>query len=498
MPSRGDPVSSEGWDVALGAAVRALGLGMWRLDFARQVASWDATAAELLQREGPESTQAFTQWLTAGLGGESLPQWSEDEEWVSPPVRFRGPQSPRYIRFAGRRKGLVWEGSMHDITREWMLHNRVAEAERLEVIGRFSAGVAHNFNNMLTIIDACLADAQTRLTKQAQPDPEVIRDIQDAQDAAARAGLVAENLNRLAHPDNEPPETCAVQALCTSALEDLRRVAVENLEIVHSIPQNLWVRQAPGVLEEVLNNLLINANHAVAGREHPKIWVRGTRSDSFSVPSLELVVSDNGCGVAPDVEPYLFQPFVTSKGKAGTGLGLATSAESLRRMGGQLAYREREGGGAEFVIMLPLAPAPPGRNPPRQKSEPVEADLAGRQVLIVDDEPIIRRLVKRILERAGATTTAAGDLASARRALADAPDAVLLDRTLGPERGIDLLPDVRAISPAAQVIFFSGEPVGPEESALVDGVVPKPVGAAALISAISEVLSRVGGEHPDG
>lgn len=216
------------------------------------------------------------------------------------------------------------------------------------------------------------------------------------------------------------------------------------------------------MLEQVLHNLLVDANHAVTASEHPTVWLHGTRSDTFGVPSLELVVGDNGSGVSPEIEPCLFQPFVTSKGKAGTGLGLATAAESLRRMGGQLAYREREGGGAEFVIMLPLAAAPSNPKPLERQPGPGPGDLAGRQVLVVDDEPSIRRLVKRILEQGGANVSTAGDLASARMALAaSCYDAVLLDRTLGPERGIDLVSHVRATAPAAQVILFSGEPVGP-------------------------------------
>ncbi|MGH1346025.1 MAG: ATP-binding protein [Nannocystales bacterium] len=492
-------MSGDHWGPSLEAATRALEVGVWRLDFSADVASWNPVATELLQCASPEPTRTFVSKLEAGLEDGELPAWSEDETWASGPIRFSGPEGRRYLRFAGRREGHVWQGAMLDVTHERMLRLRLAAAERLEAIGRFSAGVAHNFNNMLTIIVACLEDAQTRLTHQAHGDDGVLRDIIDAQQAAHRAKVVVGDLRGLAHSyDNERSELCEVHKLCEEAVEGLRRVAVDGLEFMHSVPAGLWVRQSPGMLEQVLSNLLVNANHAVAGRKSPTIWLRGTGEEVLGVPTLELIVSDNGEGVPADIEPVLFQPFVTSKGKDGTGLGLATSAESLRQVNGQIAYRAREGGGAEFVVLLPLSSPPetsesetrPAMKPPKQTHKTADGDLCGRQVLLVDDEPIIQRLVKRILQQAGASVTTVGDLASARTALDSRYDVVLLDRTLGHERGIELLPDVRANSPGAQVLFFSGDPVGAAEMALVDAMVPKPVGRAALISAVSEALSR--------
>lgn len=485
-------MSKASWDVALRSSARALGLGLWRLDLRGDTASWDAAGAELLNRSGPESVQTFVSWLRAGVGDERLPQWHEDEDWVSTPVAFRRIDGPCYLRFAGRRDGLLWEGSVQDITRERTLSQRVAQAEQMEAIGRFSAGVAHNFNNMLTIIMACLADAETRIGDPDNADQEAIRDIHDAQEAARRATVVVEKLSGLTQAAGDPSEICQVQSVCAGAVEGLRRVAVEGLEIVHSVPPGLHVRQPPGALEQVLNNLLVNANYAVKSSEHPTVWLRGTRNETFGVPTLELIVADNGTGVPPDVEPDLFQPFVTTKGREGTGLGLATASESLRRMGGQLAYRPRSGGGAEFVIVVPLvhprasSPTPKPVEPQRKQAR---GDLVGRRVLVVDDEPIIRRLVKRVLKHEGITVTTAGDLASAKERLTPPHDVVLLDQTLGRERGVELLPALRATSPNTRVLLFSGEPVSSEVLSLVDGVVTKPVGVAALADAVRRVLA---------
>lgn len=481
-------MSPASWDGALRGAADALGLGMWRLDLQSNLASWDAVGAELLDREGPQSAAAFVGWLEAGLGEQSLPDWAHDEEWVSAHLSYRTAEGPRYLQLAGRRSGRLWQGSIQDVTQERMLRQRVVEAERLEAIGRLSAGVSHNFNNMLTIIIACLDDAEGQLVGRQSTDPELVRDIHDAQEAARRASAVVNNMTLLTRSDEEVPrEHRHIQPLCSGALEGLRHVAVEGLNILQSIPADLWVWQPPGVLEQVVGNLLANANYALRSVASPTLWLSAQRSESFGVATLELTVSDNGSGVPPEIEPHLFQPFVTSKGNEGTGLGLATASELVSAMGGQLAYRPRQGGGAEFVIVLPLAASSP-KPEPLSKQGILSGDLYGRRILIVDDEPIIQRLITRILELAGARVTSAGDLASARAVLRRPYDVVLLDQTLGPEEGLQLLPDLRA-SKMTRVLVFSGEGIEPSVMPLVDGVVSKPVGAKALVQAIQNVLS---------
>lgn len=111
-------------------------------------------------------------------------------------------------------------------------------------------------------------------------------------------------------------------------------------------------------------------------------------------------------------------------------------------------------------------------------------------MLIVDDEPVIQRLIERILQRSGAEVAVAGNLAQARAHLASSPDVVLLDRTLGHERGRDLLTDLRSAAPAPCVLYFSGDTVGTAERALVDGVVPKPVPVRVLVATVADALRK--------
>ncbi|MBO6936017.1 MAG: response regulator [Deltaproteobacteria bacterium] len=478
---------SEHWSGALEAAGRALGFGLWRLDLVDGVATWDHVCADLLAMQSPSSANGFLELLGAGLDEGVLPDWTSDREWVSPYVRLHGTEEPRFVRFAAQRRGTVWEGAMQDVTAERMLRLRVAEAERLEVVGRFSAGVAHNFNNMLMIVMAALREVDRTLQRRDEPEGPLRSDLRAAMGAADRAAAVVAELTHLAQRDDGgAQELVEVESVIREALLGLRRVAPDGLAIEVDTTPGLWVRQPAGALQQVLGNLLSNAGYALRGRSRPTVWVCARSTEVFGTKTLEVVVGDNGAGVPKELETRLFEPFWTTKGQEGTGLGLATAAESVRRLDGQLAHREREGGGAEFVIVLPLADAPDSTSlPPKART-----DLDGVRVLVVDDESMIRRLLLRVLQRAGATVTVAGDLAGARSALEPAHDVVLLDRTLGRERGRELVPDIRRVSSTTRILYFSGESVDPEELALVDGVVHKPVASPELVSRVREALDR--------
>lgn len=479
---------SEHWSGALEAAGRALGFGLWRLDLAEGVATWDHACADLLAMQSPSSAKGFVELIEGGLAEGVLPDWTSDREWVSPYVRLQGTEEPRFVRFAAQRRGAVWEGAMQDVTAERMLRLRVAEAERLEVVGRFSAGVAHNFNNMLMIVTAALREVDRSLQRRDEPEGQLRSDLRAAMGAADRAAAVVAELTHLAQRDDGgAQELVEVESLIREAQEGLRRVAPDELAIEVDTTPGLWVRQTPGALQQVLGNLLSNAGYALRGRSRPTVWVSARSTELFGTKTLEVVVGDNGAGVPKELETRLFEPFWTTKGREGTGLGLATAAESVRRLDGQLAHREREGGGAEFVIVLPLADPPSDSAPPRPKAR---TDLHGVRVLVVDDESMIRRLLLRVLQRAGATVTVAGDLAGARSALEPAHDVVLLDRTLGRERGRELVPDIRRVSTTTRILYFSGESVDPEERALVDGVVHKPLPSPELVSRVREALDR--------
>ncbi|MAQ18740.1 MAG: hypothetical protein CMN30_28580 [Sandaracinus sp.] len=485
--SERDGLSGASWARSLGASARALGLGLWKADFESGLADWDEVAGDLFERSGPEAVDDFLARLRAGIEGD-LPDWERDDTWVSAYVRLHHVDAPRFVRFSGQRRGRLWEGAMQDVTHERMLRLRVSEAERLEALGRFSAGITHNFNNMLMIIAACLDGASARL--EARPDDALARDLADARAAADRAASVVAQLAFLARRD-EPrsAEPVNVGLVCADAANGARRLTRDRVRFLVSVTPEAWVRQVPGTLEQVIGNLVTNASHAVRGRDEPAIWIRGERQDAFGVPTIELVVSDNGPGVPADLRATLFEPFVTSKGGEGTGLGLATAAESVRRLGGQLAYRDRRGGGAEFVVILPLCEEAPNATRATPARRSTASDLDGRRILVVDDEPIIRRLVGRVLERAGARVDLVGDLATARRHLGPHHDAVLLDRTLRGERGLSLVEEVRAVTPSPRVLIFSGERVGPEEAALVDGVIAKPIALPELVAAIVAALT---------
>jgi CheY-like chemotaxis protein len=285
-----------------------------------------------------------------------------------------------------------------------------------------------------------------------------------------------------------PAVTLSVGELCDAAVSRLRRVAAEGVRLSIDVQPDLWVRHTRGALDQVLDNLLNNALDAVRGEASPEIELSVRAVQPFGADAVEVRVRDNGPGVPAHLVDTLFEPFVSSKGARGTGLGLATAAELVRRADGQIIHRRPlSGRGAEFLLLLPAVASERREAPPER---PVESKKTGRlggiRVLVVDDEPALAGMVKRMLAREGAEVLTASDSSEALQALQEPVDVVLLDRGLGRERGADLVPRLRAEAGRAALLYFTGGLVPEEERAEVDGVVPKPVRRGELVAVLRE------------
>jgi len=227
-------------------------------------------------------------------------------------------------------------------------------------------------------------------------------------------------------------------------------------------------------LEQVVVNLLSNAIDALRGLKPPRqltvdTWVEDAR--------VSVSVADNGKGVSPEISSRLFRPFATTKGRRGTGLGLYISRQIAREAGGDLVLAPSPGGGARFVLSLPvasgavgtalpLAPAPapasadvaqPPPPPPPTQAAP---SLAGVRVLIVEDEEPVRRPMLRYLARKGAQVEEASDGAEALTRLRERPvDVILADLRMPRMGGMELYAQLEEERPelAARVLFLSGD-----------------------------------------
>jgi two-component system cell cycle sensor histidine kinase/response regulator CckA len=243
-------------------------------------------------------------------------------------------------------------------------------------------------------------------------------------------------------------------------------------------------------LEQVLINLAVNARDAMP--EGGTLTIRSRRLPSEDALALEL--RDTGTGIPPELLPRLFEPFFTTKGEGrGTGLGLATVFGIVQASGGHIRVDSQLGHGTAFVITLPLraAPAPAPVSAPQRPALP-----RGRErLLIVDDEPSVRRSMARLLASLGYAVETAADGSEALAALhASARDLVLTDLSMPRMTGEELAHAIHEFAPQLPIVFMSGNLDSvPLRAKIVAGeleFLQKPVALAELAACIRRVLDR--------
>ncbi|MEP6832210.1 MAG: ATP-binding protein [Gemmatimonas sp.] len=321
-----------------------------------------------------------------------------------------------------------------------VLRRRAEEQGRFAAAGQLLADVAHEVNNPLMAI---LGTAEANLVS-SDLKAETRADFELVREQARRAGQLLSGLLRFVRVGDEPVEIVQLSAVVTRAIDLVAyQFPLHSIECVRKFsPETSPVRTAATRLEQVFVNLLTNAVQAMAklpGRR--KIEVRVWQNGSWSCVSVQ----DNGPGVSADFRDRLFQPFSSTKGSSGTGLGLYICRRIAREGGGDLTYTDANPG-AQFLLTLPAC-EPDAVPTPTPVPRVVQADgglLAGINVLIVDDEDGVRTAIARYLRRSGASVREA---IHGRDALtqvdAERPDVVLLDLRMPVMDGYAFMAEVR-------------------------------------------------------
>jgi len=319
--------------------------------------------------------------------------------------------------------------------------------------------VAHEVNNPLMAISA--------ITQQRLEDDDLRAD--DRQDLlqilrqSRRAGKLLSGLLRFARSAGEPRATTAnISRVVREAIDLVSyQFGVAEIALDAQLDPDLpRVKGDPARLEQVFVNLLSNAIHAVRQVAPPRtITMKSGRDDT----GVWLTLEDNGPGIPVTLQHRLFRPFVTTKGRQGTGLGLYISRQILRDAGGDIEVKPAAAGGAHFLIRLPTAPDTEWLTTPRDQTRPeLPATLAGVRILVVDDEEPLRRPIARFLRRRGADVLEAGDGVEAMERLRAAEgrvDVILADLRMPRMDGVSLQAEIRRVFPglAERIVFLSGD-----------------------------------------
>ncbi|HEY5883861.1 MAG TPA: PAS domain S-box protein [Pyrinomonadaceae bacterium] len=408
---------------------------------------------------------------------------------------FSGDGRLRYARVdnsplvvEGRTTGVL--GIARDITEQKEERERAARADKLRALGQLASGVAHDFNNSLAAI---LGRAQ--LLRRQIRDEALVRNLEIIQTAAEDAAATVRRIQTFARKSPAKEfETLDIAALLTDAIE-ITRTRWENEARLRGLDYEVTLDAEPGQftygsaseLREVFVNLIVNAVDAMP--EGGKLTLSSKRKGD----QLRLQFADTGTGMPEDVRQKIFDPFFSTKGAHGTGLGLSVSYSIIERHDGSISVSSEMNGGTVFTIELPAV---------ELQSESLQVDaeepeIPALSILVIDDEPAVRETLADMLEVMGHRVMLAESGQNALQTLAaNSCDLVFTDLAMPEMDGWETSRAIRKRWAHMKIVLVTGYGTGTVppsgEENLVDGVIGKPFDFSQITQTISTIAIKEG------
>ncbi len=418
----------------------------------------------------PDDVERITRWLDDCLasGGDELS-----------PNEYRGIRKDGRILFV-RTVGVIQRGSgnepkvfatVQDITeqerseaRHQKLQVQLTQAQKMESVGRLAGGVAHDFNNMLSVI---LGYTDLAMSKAAVNDP-LLGELKEIRNAAGRSIEITRQLLAFARRQTIRPQTLDVNESVEGMLNMLQRLIGEDIELSWRPGADLWpVNMDPSQIDQILANLMVNARDALSdvgkitietGNVHVDETSCMEHSDLIPGDFALLAVTDDGRGMDKETLDSIFEPFFTTKeiGK-GTGLGLSTVYGIVKQNHGFIHVYSEPDKGTTFRVYLPRHTGELRSGPKEDAEEPPRG--RGETVLVVEDELSILNVVEKMLDGLGyrvlEATTPAQALARAEEHRGEIR-LLVTDVIMPGMNGWDLADRLQAMDPRLKVLFMSG------------------------------------------
>jgi PAS domain S-box-containing protein len=384
------------------------------------------------------------------------------------------------------------------------LQAQFLQAQKMESVGRLAGGVAHDFNNMLSVI---LGYTDLALMK-IDAGHLLFGDLREIRKAAGRSADLTRQLLAFARKQTIAPKALDLNETVSGMLKMLKRLIGEDIDLVWRPGPDLWtIRMDPSQIDQILANLCVNARDAIAGVGRVTIETENVVIDEdysaalsglVSGEYIRLMVSDNGCGMNKETIANVFEPFFTTKGAGrGTGLGLATVYGIARQNNGFVNVYSEPGQGAVFRLYLPRHAVEITSSPAKSQAEMIPR---GREtILLVEDEPAILNMTARMLERLGYQVLAAVTPGEAEHLARTHPNGIhlLITDVVMPEmNGWELAQKLLTLRPGLHHLFMSGYTANviAHHGVLDEGVkfIPKPFTMQALAAKVREALNSHG------
>ncbi|MES2524947.1 MAG: ATP-binding protein [Gemmatimonadota bacterium] len=504
-------------------------MGTWEYDAREDLIYWSKNAMALLGGPPVDTTEVGVEFLRAvpsefhesiakavgeaKRGSRALSDGRAEFRYTLPDGTERWLYASGELQAGTHELGDRLVGVIVDITERRHLEEQLLQSQKMEAVGTLAGGIAHDFNNLLTAIlgFAQLSQMQAAAldTDGAAPSlraglDELRTDLDEIVKAGERASLLTGQLLAFSRRQVHKPTRVDINGVVREVERMLVRLIGERITLETLVaPQQLPVLADPGQVAQVIVNLVVNARDALPSggviklRTDRLVVTDGTEPPiaGLGVGTWVLVaVEDNGIGMSPEVMARIFEPFFTTKRVGeGTGLGLSTVYGIVTQGGGRVTVQSAVNVGTTVQVALPLHVSALGTTPAREAGVPLDQRAA--RVLVVEDEPGLRRLVAEILTRRGYTVEVASDGLEALTTLEGAetpPDLVLSDVVMPRLGGRALADEIVKRGMTIPVLFMSGYPAGeelPEDEAHT--FIGKPFTPDALVRKVRALLERV-------
>ncbi len=388
------------------------------------------------------------------------------------------------------------------------LEAQLRQAQKMESIGRLAGGVAHDFNNLLTVIRGYCGLMQDQMSTE---DP-LLEELGQIQRASERAAALTRQLLAFSRKSILAPTVLDLNSLVANLRKMLERLIGEDIALSTILqPELRPVLADPSQIEQVIMNLAVNARDAMptggmltieTGNIYLSDSYAKTHLEAPTGPCVMLAVTDTGYGMDKQTQARIFEPFFTTKepGK-GTGLGLATAYGIIKQSGGDITFYSELGQGTSFKIYLPANET--ASNAPTTPKTQAVSGRGSETILLVEDEEMVRNMVRAALQDKGYTILEArhgSEAISLSEQHQGSIDLLVTDVVMPYMSGRELAERLKALRPLMKVLFMSGYT---DDTVVRHGLLaaeveflPKPFSPSRLVSKVREVLDK-GVTRPD-
>jgi len=390
-------------------------------------------------------------------------------------------------------------GISTDITERIKENEKLRHAQRMDALGKLTGGIAHDYNNMLGII---LGYAEI-LEESVKEDPKLSEYAYEIRHAGERGAQLTKRLLNFSRNKVSKSECLDINQLLRDSESMLKKTLTARIDVVMSLDDKLWpVWMDTSDLEDAIVNMSINAAHAMDGHGQLTIGTKNLHIDRDSSNFIDLVpgdyvmlsVRDTGSGMDKVTKERLFDPFYSTKGERGTGLGLSQVYGFVERSHGVIKVYSEEGHGSRFMLYFPRYEDNGGDNKNETSDTNNDSGLRGHEtILVVDDEAVLLKLITQVLSGQGYNIIAVDSAAQALVELdKNQIDLIISDVIMPGMDGYQLASAVREKYPEIKIQLASGfaDDRGNKDidSDLKNSILQKPYNLKKLLKRVRELL----------